>query len=183
MVKSDQAKRIAILNGWKMEDYYHLIKRQYINSKGDSIGLFKTILAIAEEIGLDQSLAYLEQCVSEKRLAWLDCHQENFGLTEEPIVDAYRLFYEAYLGVSVPDDGMIVEQTEHRIVMRWWNSCPTLTACQELGLDTREICRKAYHQPVQAFLSILNPKLRFDRKYEALRPFQEYCEETITLEE
>jgi hypothetical protein len=92
-----------------MKNHHNLIKQQYTNSKGDSTELFQTILMVAQEIGLDQSLNYLEKCVSENK--------------------------------------------------------------------------KAYHRPVQAFLSFLNPKLRFDRNYEALRPYQAYCEEIIALEE
>ncbi len=64
---------------------------------------------------------------------------------------------------------------------RWWNACPTLDICQKLGLDAREICRKACHQPVQVFLSQLDPRLRFERNYEALRPHAAYCEDIITL--
>jgi hypothetical protein len=67
--------------------------------------------------------------------------------------------------------------------MRWWNACPTLDACTKLGLDTREVCRKAYQCPVQEFLKRIHPKLRFDRNYEHIRPYAAYCEEIITLED
>jgi hypothetical protein len=59
----------------------------------------------------------------------------------------------------------VVEATHSRLVTRWWNECPTLAACQKLGLDTREVCRKAYHRPVQVFLAKIDPRLRFDRNY------------------
>lgn len=166
-----------------MEEYYDLIKKQYQNSAGDSTTLFQTLLSVAHEIGFDKALAYLEQCVTEKRLAWLQTNLENLAKTGSPVFDGYRLFYEVYLGVSVPQDGQIVEQTEQKMVMRWWNPCPTLEACQKLGLDTREICKQVYHQPVQAFLAKIDPRLRFDRNYEALRPQRAYCEEIISLAE
>ena len=140
-------------------------------------------MSLANEIGLDKALAYLEGCVIEKRLGWLGANLERLNRTGNPVLDGYRLFYETYLGVSVPGDGEIVEQHARRLVMRWWNPCPTLAACQKLGLDTREVCRKAYHQPVQAFLLRIDPRLRFDRNYAALRPHQPYCEEIITLVE
>jgi len=73
--------------------------------------------------------------------------------------------------------------TPTRLVSRWWNQCPTLDACQQLGLDTREICNKGYHKSVQVFLSRIHPRLRFDRNYDALRPHAPYCEEIFTLEE
>lgn len=93
-----------------MEEYYHLIKQQYRNSQGDFTELFQTILSVADEIGLDQALACLEQCVIEKRLAWLDDNLERLDQTDNPVLDGYRLFYELYLGVSAPEDGQICEK-------------------------------------------------------------------------
>lgn len=99
------------------------------------------------------------------------------------MLNGYRWFYEKYLGVSVPEDGEIVKLSDKRIVSRWWNPCPTLEACKKFGLDTRVVCKKAYHQPVQAFLMQLHPGLRFGRNYECLRPHTAYCEEIIFLED
>ncbi len=166
-----------------MDKHYHIINRYYQNSKGDSTELFQVILLVADLIGMDKALAYLEQCVIAKRLAWLHDNLDKLEKTDDPVFDGYRLFYEVYLGVSTPTDGEIVEKTEHKMVTRWWNHCPTLDACAKLDLDTREICRIVYHRPVQEFLSQINPKLRFERDYERLRPHTVYCEEIITLEE
>ncbi len=166
-----------------MDKHYRLIKQHYQKSKRDSTELFQIILSVADEIGLEKTLAYLEQCVTEKRLAWLNKNLEHLAKTGDPVFDGYRLFYEVYLGVSTPAEGEIVEKTEYKMVTRWWNRCPTLDVCQKLGLDTREICKKAYHKPVQEFLSQINPKLKFERNYESLRPHTTYCEEIIVLEE
>jgi hypothetical protein len=166
-----------------MKTHLEIIRQEYKNSEDDSTNLFQTILSVAEETGMDIALSYLEQCVTEKRLAWLDKNLKDFDKTGNPVADGYRLFYEIYLGVTAPGDGEIMEQTEKKIVMRWQNSCPTLEVCNKLGLDTREVCKKAYHQPVSEFLKKVNPGLRFDRNYDALRPHQEYCEEMIILEE
>jgi hypothetical protein len=160
--------------------YPILIKHHY--TSGDSTALFQTVLSAAGYIGMQPALAILETCVIEKRLAWLDNHPDLIQKTDHPIQDGYRLFYENYLGVSIPQDGEIVRQNEREIVMRWWNHCPTLEACQKLGLDTREVCHLSYHQPVQAFLSRIHPNLRFERNYEAIRPQCDYCEEMISLE-
>lgn len=165
------------------EEHLARIKTDYQNSAGDSTRLFQTVLAAADEIGWDEALAGLEQCVTEKRLAWLAHNPTARPTTDDWVFEGYRLFYEAYLGVSVPKDGEIVERTRQRIVTRWWNRCPTLEACQKLGLDTREICQKVYHQPVQVILAKINPRLKFSRNYAALRPYCDYCEETISLEE
>jgi hypothetical protein len=164
-----------------MQNYYLRIKHQYNDFRGDSTELFTEILRASNEIGMDAALAYLEQCVIEKRSAWLKAHLGKVQVEGDPITAGVSLFYEQYLGLSLPKDGEIVEHTGKRIVMRWRNPCPTLQACQKLGLDTREICKKAYHQPVRDFLSHIDPKLQFDRNYENIRPYAAYCEEIIEL--
>lgn len=150
---------------------------------GGTTGLFRTVLSVADEIGLDAALRTLEECVEEKRLEWLDTHLATLERSGDPLTDGYRIFYEDYLGISTPKDGEEVEATESKLVIRWSNACPALEACQELGLDTREICKKVYHRPVQAFLSRIDPRLRFDRDYDSLRPHGPYCEETISVED
>ncbi len=162
-----------------MQNIYSVIKQNY--TSGDSTALFQAILTAAQEIGMQPALALLESCVIEKRLAWLENHADLIQKTDNPIQDGYHLFYENYLGVSIPQGGEIVRQNDREIVMRWWNRCPTLDACQKLGLDTRLVCRLAYHQPVQVFLAKINSQLQFDRNYESIRPYCDYCEEIISL--
>jgi hypothetical protein len=164
-------------------DDYQRIKQKYENSRGDSSELFNEILRASTEIGLDEALLYLERCVIEKRSAWLQANHAEGEIEGDPVKEGYKWFYEKYLGVSAPKDGEIVELSENRMVMRWWNPCPTLEACKKLGLDTREICRKVYQRPVEAFLKEINPKLRFSRNYENIRPYAAYCEEIIELED
>jgi len=162
-----------------MSQYYPRIKRQYDQLQGDSTELFRELIVLANEIGMDAALADLERCVTEKRLAWLKKNFDEGGKTSAPVADGYRWFYEKYLHVSVPQDGEIVERSQNRIVMRWWNPCPTLEACKKFGLDTREICKKAYQNPVQEFLGQIHSNLRFKRNYEQIRPYAAYCEEII----
>jgi tRNA(adenine34) deaminase len=164
-------------------NFLQRIKTCYENSCGDSTELFREILRVSKEIGMDEALSILEYCVIEKRLAWAKAHLDKVKMTDNLVLDGYRWFYETYLGVSMPEDGEILELSEKRIVSRWWNPCPTLEACQQFGLDTRVVCRKAYHQPVQAFLMQLHPGLRFDRNYDCLRPYTTYCEEIIFLDD
>jgi len=120
--------------------------------------------------------------VIEKRIAWITQNFDKVKDTQQPVWDGYQFFYEVYLDLSTPEDGQIVELSSQKIVSRWWNPCPTLDACQKLGLDTREICKKAYQEPVQAFLIQIHPKLRFERNYACIRPYTAYCEEIIYLE-
>jgi hypothetical protein len=167
-----------------MDDrHYQLVKAKYDSRGKDHSDLFETILAVAQETSMETALEGLERCAIETRTSWLDENLPHLERTADPIDDAYRIFYEAYLGISAPGDGEIIERTPTRLVTRWWNQCPTLDVCQQLGLDTREICNKGYHKSVQVFLSRIHPGLRFDRNYDALRPHGPYCEETITLDE
>lgn len=166
-----------------MSDCYQRIKQQYKNLQGDSTELFNEILLASNEIGMDTALAYLGECAIAKRAAWLKANLIETAQADDPVMAGYRWFYEKYLKVSVPQDGEIVEHTQRRLVMRWWNPCPTLEACKRLGLDTREVCKKAYEKPVQEFLKQIHPKLRFERDYENIRPHAAYCEEIIVLEE
>jgi hypothetical protein len=162
------------------EKHFLQIREKY--RTGNSRSLFLHILALEKEIGFDESLSLLEKCVSEKRQIWLEKELTPGLLSGDPVDNAYKLFYEGYLGASIPRDGEIVERAPDRLVMRWWNPCPTLQSCLELGLDTRMICRKVYHTPVQVFFSMIDPRLQFERNYECIRPYTPYCEEIISLQ-
>jgi len=161
----------------------HRIRDEYRASSGDSTRLFQAVLDAAGGAGLEEALACLEQCVSEKRAAWMERNEGRFTRSGDPVLDGFHLFYEGYLGLSIPRDGEIVEATPVRIVSRWWNPCPTLDACRAFNLDTREVCRRAYQQPVEAMLRRIDPRLRFRRNYAVLRPHQSCCEEIIELDE
>jgi tRNA(Arg) A34 adenosine deaminase TadA len=73
----------------------------------------------------------------------------------------------------------ILSETATEIMWRSLNRCPTLEAAKRLGLDTRHICRAAYEKSTQAFLSQLDPQLRFLRSYEEIRPYSNHCKEMI----
>jgi hypothetical protein len=176
------------------EELYARVKSLY--EKGDPTAMFRTILSIARvrpqggdaaafgEIGhasLSDMLECLERCVMEKRLSWLAKNERVCSRTGDPLRDGFHLFYEAYLGLVVPRDGRIISAGGGRLVTRWWNRCPTLDACIATGLDTREVCRKAYERPVQVFLARVDSRLKFRRNYDALRPHLPYCEELIEM--
>ena len=165
------------------DSYFQAIKAEYAKRGKNHLDLWKTILSVAEKTSMDIALECLERCAIETRTSWLDENLPRLERTADPIDDAYRIFYETYLGISAPGDGEIVQRTPSRLVTRWWNRCPTLDACQQLDLDTREVCYKGYHESVQVFLSRIDPRLRFERNYETLRPHSPYCEEVLSIQE
>jgi hypothetical protein len=159
------------------------IQSKYADSSQDATGLFKTLQSIAEKEGLKTALAGLEECVFAKRRRWMENNPRSFLAGNDPVMQGFRMFYEHYLGLSTPRDGEVVATGENKITVRWRNRCPTLDACAKLGLDTRVVCRLAYDRPVQMMLEQIDPRLRFVRNYDAIRPHADACEETIELVE
>ncbi|MBN1318082.1 MAG: hypothetical protein JXA42_21550 [Anaerolineales bacterium] len=91
-------------------EYFYRIERAYKNFRGDSIALFQTILTESIEIGFDRALAYLEQCVLEKHMAWCDQKLTTLAMTGNPLIDGHRIFYQEYLGAATPGDDIRVAQ-------------------------------------------------------------------------
>ena len=108
-------------------------RRTYIGIEpGDGHGSY-LLAALDENLGilalsrgsLDAALAYLEECVCARRIAWMDRHAESIEQTGNSLVDGFNLFYTHYLGLSLPRDGELVEANESCIRVRWSNRCPT----------------------------------------------------------
>jgi tRNA(Arg) A34 adenosine deaminase TadA len=119
--------------------------------------------------------AEIERETQAGRLAWL--RQRAWPGAVGPRRAFEALFLE-YLGL---DPGQLVVRSEGPDEIFWEsrNPCPTLAACESLGLDTRVVCRQVSDKPVQGFLSFLDPRLRFVRDYDHLRPHRSFCAEGI----
>jgi tRNA(adenine34) deaminase len=126
----------------------------------------------------NKSLREIEQAVTEKRLNWWVNHP--YLKTVEPVSPRYAfecLFFD-YMGLK-KDDLPILSESETQITWASMNPCPTLEACGRLKLDTRTVCRQAYEKSTQAFISQLDPGLRFVRSYSEIRPHASICRESI----
>jgi tRNA(adenine34) deaminase len=124
-------------------------------------------------------LRTIEAAVTSKRQAWLRQHVPDPGsLSSVSPRQAYELLFGEYMGLSL-SDLPVVTQSEHEITWVSNNACPTLEACNALGLDTRDVCRSAYEKPTQSFLSWFDPRLRFLRDYDVIRPRAPHCLERI----
>ncbi len=125
-------------------------------------------------------LAQLAEDIKTRRIDWFkkqDIKPDSGNILDQ----AYQLFLDK-LGIK-SDQAPIVDRQRNRLVIHSKNFCPTLEACQILGLDTRRICKQLTEEPTQALLQQLNPKLKFKRNYNALRPYKPYCEEMIIFDE
>lgn len=145
------------------------------------VRLLKFVAIVAKEIGIDKTLDILEQLNTEKKINWIKSNKNKLNLKGSTDIErAYDLIYNIYLQLN-PNDLEITEKTQNKITMRWKNFCPLLEACKILDLDTRIICKRTQEKPWQPILSIINPNLRLKRNYEKIRPYTDYCEETIEL--
>jgi tRNA(Arg) A34 adenosine deaminase TadA len=121
----------------------------------------------------------IESDIAQKRIAWLTQNQPAAGKAGRPSPrQAYEALFFDYMGLPV-NELPVLSETDTEIVWRSLNRCPTLEACQRLGLDTRQICRAIYEKSTQAFLSRFDPQLRFLRSYQKIRPYADHCKEMI----
>jgi tRNA(Arg) A34 adenosine deaminase TadA len=121
----------------------------------------------------------IEAEVAQKRIAWFRQHDRITTHSDRPTPrQVFDMLFFDYMGLS-PDELPIMSETETEIVWHSVNPCPTLDAAKALGLDTRTVCRAAYEKSTQAFVSQLDPQLRFLRSYEEIRPYASHCHEMI----
>jgi len=125
-----------------------------------------------------EPLNQIEAQVAQKRSAWFQkTFPHGFGQPATPR-RAYETLFGDYMGLNL-DEVPLVQETEDEVVWLSRNACPTLEACQTLGLDTRCVCRAAYEKSTQAFVSQIDPRLRFLRSYTEIRPHHAHCREMI----
>ena len=130
----------------------------------------------------EKKLKLLADDLSEKRLAWFSKNCTSVAGSEQDVLEAgYQVFLKK-LGIT-EKQAPVVKRDENRIVLHSKNFCPTLEACKILRLDTRFVCRHLTEIPTTEMLRQVNPKLRFKRNYNNLRPYKDYCEEMIILDE
>ena len=121
------------------------------------------------------------EALSARRLKWYSENQSRLNTdSKDDIGSAYQLFLTK-LGISAKD-APVISQDDKKLVLHSSNFCPTLEACKILNLDTRFVCRHLSEKPTTDLLRQLNPKLRFTRNYEKLRPYSDYCEEIIQID-
>ena len=124
----------------------------------------------------------IEEDLLNKRLRWFENNKTILRkLKGNDLEKAYHLILMK-IGIK-NSEAPIVKKSENKIIFHSKNYCPSLETCIILGLDTREVCKKIYERPTEDLIRRLNPKLRFTRNYERIRPYSEYCEEIIILEE
>ena len=113
-----------------------------------------------------------------KRLDWWERNKDNLRLSGSLPKQASKMVLFECLGIN-PKEIKIIHDSQTKISWQARNFCPVVEACRRLGLETKEVCREVYQEPVQVLISRLNPNLFFSRNYDRIRPYAEYCEESI----
>jgi hypothetical protein len=134
----------------------------------------------SKEVGLENSLKEWGEKIKKRRLEWFNKNKDKFKLEGTEVRKGFQFLLFKYMGIK-PEEVPVVEETETKITWRAYDFCPYLEAMKKLGLDSRIVCKHANDASVQALLDAFNPKLRFSRNYTKIRPYTEYCEETIEL--
>lgn len=129
----------------------------------------------------ERALCALNEDSIRRRTAWFDENKSRFAfLSGDPVSAAYSLLL-ARFGIT-SEEAPVIFKNETEIIFHSQNFCPTLEACKRLGLDTRDICKRLNEDATNRLIRLIDPRLRFSRNYEHLRPYSPYCEERITLE-
>ncbi len=127
------------------------------------------------------ALCALNEDSVQRRTEWFEENQSRFAFLSSDLLDsAYRLLL-ARFGIT-PEEAPVIRRSDTRIVFHSRNFCPTLEACRILGLDTRFVCKHLNEDATNRLIRKIDPRLRFSRNYEKLRPYSPFCEEMITLE-
>jgi tRNA(adenine34) deaminase len=144
-----------------------------------------------EEQRIARQVEQLRACAGDYRqfseervqrwLAWWEANHQGLALGGPLPRQAHTLALLVYMGLD-PRQVPMVYEDDRTIIWRSTNFCPTLEACRRLDLDTRVVGDAVTEGSVQALIARLVPRLRFSRNYAAgIRPYADYCEETIEL--
>ena len=126
------------------------------------------------------TLCALNEDSVRRRSAWFEENRDRFAfLSDDPVRAAYALLL-ARFGIT-SEEAPIVFDDGTRIVFHSQNFCPTLEACNRLGMDTCHVCKHLNEDATNRLIQLIDPRLRFSRNYEHLRPYSPFCEEMIWL--
>ena len=162
---------------WKIRIKEGILKNECLKLYNDEIRKLMKEFRVTKKAGWKG----IEEKLLEKRIKWFEENKNKIlkKLKGTDIEKAYQLILMK-IGVK-KSEAPIVEKSENKIVFHSKNFCPALEVCKILGLDTREVCELIFEKPTKELIKGINPKLRFSRNYECIRPYTTYCEEIITL--
>jgi len=126
----------------------------------------------------------LADIITKRRLKWFEENGKRILSTYNGLLDvekAYKLLVINHMQIN-SNDSKIKIISQGLLRFDSYNFCPYLIACNILKLDTKFICKEIGEPSIQAFIKQINPRLRFSRNYEYIRPYSHYCEEYFHLD-
>lgn len=145
------------------------------------VRLLMYVQEVAKEIGGEKAFEILSEIQTQEYKRWFEENASKLDLSGSPLSATYRMLFEDMLGISLSEID-IVEQSEERIVHHYALPCSILDACEKLGLDTRKVCKALHQKSVNSLIQLIDPRLRFDRDYEKIRPDEDHCVEIFWFE-
>jgi hypothetical protein len=134
----------------------------------------------SKEIGLEKALKEWSEEIKKRRLAWFKQHKNSLNLQGTEVRKGFQLVIFEYMGID-PKEVDIIDETDKKITYRCYNFCPYFEAIKNLKMDSKIVCSQVTEAPIQSLLDVINPHLRLSRNYKNIRPYTEYCEESIEL--
>lgn len=133
------------------------------------------------DISIEKLKYYNEESI-KKRLEWFKEKRESFTFINDNLLDsAYNLLLTRF---NIDSTEMpIVNRSSNSITFHSKNFCPTLEACRIMNYDTRYICKNYNEDSTDKLIKQIDKRLKFNRNYKKLRPYSDYCEEMIKIED
>lgn len=154
----------------------------FTNAQREAIGKkVEQLIRIKKGILSPQELAAF---TGRKRVGWLKKNLKRLLKKYAHLDDlekAFVILCFEYLKID-PRKQKLTRISPTKLRIDSYNFCPYLEACKLIGLDTRFICKEVLESSTQAALEVINPKIKFSRNYENMRPHNpDYCEEYLEL--
>ena len=128
----------------------------------------------------DDKLKYYNEDSINRRIKWFNEKRESFTFINDDLLEsAYRLLLCKFNIDS--SEAPVTDRSNERIVFHSKNFCPTLEACKILNYDTRYICKRYNENSTDMLIKQISNSLNFNRNYDKIRPYSDYCEEMIIL--
>lgn len=164
------------------KNYLESLANSSLTEREENDGLFPSLLRLLGNINQMITIEELEDIIIGRRLKWFtekkDLLKQYANLN--PIECAFRFIYLDHLHID-PKDLEVIRVNPKKMIVRSYNWCPYLEACKRMGLDTKKTCGGINDYAFQVMIKLIDPKLKFSRNYDRIRPYSEFCEEYIEL--
>jgi len=126
----------------------------------------------------------LADLITQRRVLWFEENKDAVLSKYRELPDeekAYKTIYFDHMKIN-PEHSKMVRVGKDKIRIESSGFCPYLEACKKLDLDTRFICKEIGEPSVQRLCELINPRLKFSRNYQNIRPCNpNFCEEYFEL--